>query len=86
MTRMLAVAAVLSGVVVVQPLFSQAPPPDPPPADTFSGLRARSIGPAVTSGRVMTVAVDPSNKAVFYVGAASSGVWKTMNQGEPSCG
>jgi len=50
-------------------------------ADTFSGLRARSIGPAVTSGRVMTIAVDPSNHAVFYVGAASGGVWKTVNGG-----
>src|SRR4051812_38595642 len=51
------------------------------PADTFSGLRARSIGPAVTSGRVMTIAVDPTNDAVFYVGAASGGVWKTVNGG-----
>ena len=50
-------------------------------ADTFSGLRARSIGPAVTSGRVMTIAVDPTNDAVFYVGAASGGVWKTTNGG-----
>src|SRR5437870_12545609 len=51
------------------------------PADTFAGLKARSIGPAVTSGRVMTIAVDPTNHAVFYVGAASGGVWKTMNGG-----
>ena len=50
-------------------------------ADTFSGLRARSIGPAVTSGRVVTIAVDPANTAVFYVGAASGGVWKTVNAG-----
>lgn len=51
------------------------------PADTFSGLRARSIGPAVTSGRVMTIAVHPTDHAVFYVGAASGGVWKTVNGG-----
>src|SRR3954452_12918457 len=50
-------------------------------ADTFSGLRARSIGPAVTSGRVMTIAVHPTDGAVFYVGAASGGVWKTVNGG-----
>ncbi|MBZ5558323.1 MAG: glycosyl hydrolase, partial [Acidobacteriia bacterium] len=50
-------------------------------ADTFTGLKARSIGPAVTSGRVMTIAVDPANKAVIYIGAASSGVWKTVNGG-----
>jgi photosystem II stability/assembly factor-like uncharacterized protein len=51
------------------------------PRDTFSGLQARSIGPAVTSGRVMSIAVDPTNKAIIYVGAASGGVWKTMNGG-----
>ena len=51
------------------------------PADTFAGLKALSIGPAVTSGRVMTIAVDPTNNAVFYVGAASGGVWKTVNGG-----
>src|SRR6187431_3012172 len=51
------------------------------PGDAFAGLRARSIGPAVTSGRVMTIAVDPANKATFYVGAASGGVWKTVNGG-----
>src|SRR5438093_12301135 len=51
------------------------------PADAFSGLKARSIGPAVASGRVMTIAVDPSNKAVIYIGAASGGVWKTLNGG-----
>jgi photosystem II stability/assembly factor-like uncharacterized protein len=51
------------------------------PGDTFAGLRARSIGPAVTSGRVMTIAVNPANHAEFYVGAASGGVWKTVNGG-----
>jgi photosystem II stability/assembly factor-like uncharacterized protein len=51
------------------------------PGDAFAGLRARSIGPAVTSGRVMTIAVNPANHAEFYVGAASGGVWKTVNGG-----
>jgi photosystem II stability/assembly factor-like uncharacterized protein len=51
------------------------------PADPFNGLKARSIGPAVTSGRVMSIAVDPTNKAIIYVGAASGGVWKTVNGG-----
>jgi len=50
-------------------------------ADTFSGLHARSIGPAVTSGRIVTIAVDAANTSTFYVGAASGGVWKTVNGG-----
>ena len=50
-------------------------------ADTFSGLKFRSIGPAVASGRVMSIAVNPKNKVEYYVGVASGGVWKTSNDG-----
>ncbi len=50
-------------------------------ADTFSGLKFRSIGPAAASGRVMSITVNPKNKFEFYVGVASGGVWKTVNDG-----
>ncbi len=50
-------------------------------ADTFSGLKFRSLGPAVASGRVMAIAVNPRNKFEYYVGVASGGVWKTVNDG-----
>jgi hypothetical protein len=50
-------------------------------ADTFSGLKFRSIGPAVASGRVMSIAVNPKDKFEYYVGVASGGVWKTVNDG-----
>ncbi|HEY6765418.1 MAG TPA: glycosyl hydrolase [Candidatus Sulfotelmatobacter sp.] len=50
-------------------------------ADTFSGLKFRSIGPAVASGRVMAIAVNPKNNFEYYVGVASGGVWKTVNDG-----
>jgi photosystem II stability/assembly factor-like uncharacterized protein len=50
-------------------------------ADTFSGLKFRSIGPGIESGRVMSIAVNPKNKVEFYVGVASGGVWKTVNDG-----
>jgi len=50
-------------------------------ADTFSGLKFRSIGPGAASGRVMSVAVNPKNKFEYYVGVASGGVWKTVNDG-----
>src|SRR5947199_9146819 len=53
----------------------------PIPADAFSGLKARAIGPAVASGRIMSIAVDPTNTAVIYIGSASGGVWKTVNGG-----
>jgi hypothetical protein len=50
-------------------------------ADTFSGLKFRLIGPAVASGRVMSIAVNPKDKKEYYVGVASGGVWKTVNDG-----
>jgi len=56
-------------------------PSNPMSADTFSGLKLRSIGPAVTSGRVVSFAVHPKDKSTYYVGSASGGVWKTVNAG-----
>jgi photosystem II stability/assembly factor-like uncharacterized protein len=56
-------------------------PSDPMSSPTFNGLKLRSIGPAFTSGRVSGFAVDPSNPARYFVGAASGGVWKTINNG-----
>jgi photosystem II stability/assembly factor-like uncharacterized protein len=58
-----------------------ASPPDPMSPETFQGLRFRSVGPAVASGRVTSFAVDPSNTARYFVGVASGGVWKTENNG-----
>ena len=48
---------------------------------TFNGLKFRSIGPAVTSGRVVDFAVNPANPKTYFVAAACGGVWKTENAG-----
>ncbi len=56
-------------------------PETPWKAETFSGLRLRGIGPAVTSGRVGDIAVHPSDARIWYVAVASGGVWKTVNGG-----
>ncbi len=47
----------------------------------LSGLKFRSIGPALPSGRIIDFAVNPRNTAEFYVAVASGGVWKTSNNG-----
>ncbi|MEJ2238863.1 MAG: hypothetical protein P8X82_11250 [Gemmatimonadales bacterium] len=52
-----------------------------PLASAVRALRFRSIGPALVSGRVSDVAVDPTNKSVWYVATASGGLWKTANAG-----
>ena len=51
------------------------------PSDPFPGLKFRNIGPATMGGRIDDVAVLESNPAVFYVGAATGGLWKTVNNG-----
>ena len=48
---------------------------------SLSGLKFRSIGPAITSGRIADFAVNPSNTKEFYVASAAGGVWKTVNAG-----
>lgn len=47
----------------------------------FAGLSLRGIGPALMSGRVGDIAVDPVKRSTWYVAAASGGVWKTTNSG-----
>ncbi|MCA2992147.1 sialidase family protein [Gemmatimonas sp.] len=50
-------------------------------ASEFDALHFRSIGPATMSGRVADVAVFEANPAIYYVGTAHGGVWKTVNNG-----
>jgi photosystem II stability/assembly factor-like uncharacterized protein len=52
-------------------------------AGTISGLGARNIGSAAMSGRISAIAAvnDPSGKLTLLVGAASGGVWKSLDGG-----
>ncbi|MBS9463533.1 glycosyl hydrolase [Flagellimonas sp. 389] len=52
-----------------------------PDSTTFKGLEFRSIGPAMTSGRIADIAIHPKNESVWYVAVGSGGVWKTINAG-----
>ncbi len=54
---------------------------DPMNSATFGGLKFRSVGPALTSGRIADFAVNPKNSYEYYVATASGGVWKTSNAG-----
>lgn len=47
----------------------------------LNNLKFRSVGPAITSGRIADIAVNPQNYHEYYVAAASGGVWKTVNSG-----
>ncbi len=58
----------------------QAQPAQPVP-EAFSSMEARNIGPAGMSGRITSVAVDPSDRNRIFIGAASGGVWRSENGG-----
>ena len=71
---------------------ASAPTPAAPPStpqtpvkvdsETISGLGARNIGSAAMSGRIAALdAVHEGNRLTVYVGAASGGVWKSVNGG-----
>lgn len=50
-------------------------------ASAFGGLKFRSVGPALMSGRIGDFAVNPDRPAEYYVAVASGNVWKTVNNG-----
>src|SRR5690606_39070140 len=47
----------------------------------LAGLRARSIGPAVMSGRITDIEVVLSKPEIVYVGTAGGGIWKSDSGG-----
>ena len=74
--RTIVACLVLPGAMAVN---SIAAPQNP--TDKFKNLEFREIGPAVMGGRIDDFAVVESNPNIVYVGTASGGVWKTVNNG-----
>jgi photosystem II stability/assembly factor-like uncharacterized protein len=86
MTRNLKSFAALAVVILAMAVMAaaQGAPAAPVKYDaaTISGLSARNIGSAMMSGRIAAVsAVDENGKITVYIGAASGGVWKSINGG-----
>src|SRR5216110_381451 len=50
-------------------------------SNTFGGLEARSIGPAVMGGRIAAIDAVPQDPLTIYVGAAGGGVWRSTDGG-----
>ena len=46
-----------------------------------NALNFRLAGPALTSGRVVDIAVHPKNPDKWYIAAACGGIWTTANHG-----
>ena len=50
-------------------------------ASIINGVKFRSVGPSVFSGRVSEIAVSPTDPTHFYVAYSSGGLMKTENNG-----
>ena len=47
----------------------------------FKNINFAAIGPAIMSGRVVALAVNPKESSEFYVAYASGGIWHTKDNG-----
>jgi photosystem II stability/assembly factor-like uncharacterized protein len=59
----------------------ETPDPTKLTAGKFAAISARNLGPAIFSGRIADLAVNPRDHSEYYVAVASGGVWKTTNAG-----
>ena len=57
------------------------PQPHPSGPAALQGIGLRSLGPALATGRIQDVVIDPRNPSVWYVATAFGGLWKTINRG-----
>ena len=76
MTRPLILGMLLAAVCAAGPALAQSDL-----QEAVDHLPLRSIGPAVMGGRIADLAVVESKPQIFYVGAATGGLWKTVNHG-----
>ena len=86
--RLVALLVAVSLIVLPPLAAAPAPPPKAGKADgdgkagkAFDGLKLRNIGPALMSGRIADIAIDPTTPSTWYVAVGSGGVWKTVNAG-----
>lgn len=74
---LLAAALVSAGTLAVGPAAAQ----EAISTDDMASIFPRSIGPAVTGGRIHDVEALPDDPSTLFVGSASGGLWKSTNRG-----
>ncbi len=77
----LAAALLALFLLTVAPVPAQDGPGSQLTAEHLESLQWRNIGPAISSGRIVDIAVDPSDTKIVYVASASGGLWKSTNHG-----
>ena len=48
---------------------------------SLAGLSFRSIGPAITGGLTIDIAVNPFNHSEYFIASGHGSLWKTTNSG-----
>ncbi|MDE2752524.1 MAG: YCF48-related protein [Gemmatimonadota bacterium] len=76
-TTALALCLAYTAATQVAPTPAAAQTPD----RVAAGLTWRYIGPAIAGGRISDLEVVPGTQSHIYVGAASGGVWESVNHG-----
>ncbi len=86
--KFLSLARVLLLIMLISPFTGitqeksdKNKPANPLDELSLSALNFREIGPALTSGRISDIAVNPKRNQEYYVATSSGGVWKTSNNG-----
>ncbi|OGU05757.1 MAG: hypothetical protein A2W29_11320, partial [Gemmatimonadetes bacterium RBG_16_66_8] len=77
----LRVGALLQALAVILTPATGSAQSAPLSPELVQNLRFRSIGPAVTGGRIHDIEVSPQDLSTIYIATASGGVWKTINRG-----
>ena len=76
-----ALLLLVAALLPVRTSGAGAQTPPPPVPDAFRELTFRSIGPAVTGGRIHDIEALPFDPSTIYVATASGGIWKSTNKG-----
>ncbi|HSW29590.1 MAG TPA: hypothetical protein VLH75_08940 [Longimicrobiales bacterium] len=80
-SRSLAVSAALAAALAAGAQSTPAQQATPITSAELAAFHSRSIGPAVTGGRITDVEIHPDHPSTIYIGTASGGIWKSTNRG-----
>ena len=73
--------ATLCTAVLTPSLSAQTTDRDHLADNVFGQMSWKELGPVSSGGRIVDIAVHPTKPQIFWVAAASGGIWKTTNGG-----
>src|SRR5262249_10683764 len=76
-----AAAAATAAIAPAGRLAAQSSDQDHVQKNVFAQLRWQELGPVATGGPLVDIALHPQNRNIWWVAAASGGLWKTSNNG-----